>query len=183
MNTLARQLEIEKHIQLTVIYECEILMALKEDQEFRQYWTAPSTCRQFANPITARAALYGGRTEVFCLSTQLTDDQIREGYQIRYLDFVSLYPSVQKKCLYPKALHPKVYLAEELRDREGRLTNWNREILGKYFGMVSASVLPPTDLYIPVLPLHIQHKCMYTLCHTCAEENRQNAEVVNFFVA
>ncbi len=158
-------------------HECEILAHLKKDLEFREYWNAAYTNKQFVEPITARAALKGGRTEVFYLSIELTDEQIENGFRIRYIDFVSLYPAVQKKCLYPKAHHPKVYLSEDLKHREARLTNWDKHMLNKYFGMVSACVLPPTNLYIPVLPCHIREKCIYALCHACAKENRQELEV------
>ncbi len=178
MNTLDRHLEIEKHIKLTVIYECGIMKALKRIPELREYWNAPSMQRQFVEPITPRATLKGGRTEVFCLSLELSEEQIRQGFRIRFIDFVSLYPAVQKKCQYPKALHPKIYLSDDLKHREGRITDWSREILGKYFSMVSAMVLPPTTLYIPVLPCHIRGKCIYALCQTCAVEDHQTSKVV-----
>ncbi len=45
--------------------------------------------REYANPIKARDALYGGRVEAFCLSRHLTDEEIIEkGLRIHYLDFV-----------------------------------------------------------------------------------------------
>ena len=40
-----------------------------------------------------------------------------------------------------------------------------------YEGLVKCSILPPRDLYIPLLPTHINDKLMFVLCRTCTEKN------------
>jgi hypothetical protein len=44
--------------------------------------------------------------------------------------------------------------------------------LKSYFGVVKAKVLPPTDLYIPVLPYRANSRLLFPLCRTCCEEGR-----------
>ena len=43
--------------------------------------------------------------------------------------------------------------------------------LSSYFGLAKCTVLPPDDLYHPVLPYHHQAKLTFLLCRTCVEEN------------
>ena len=68
-----------------------------------------------------------------------------------------MYPYVQKYCRYPIG-HP-IILTENFDD------------INKYFGIVKCKILPPKGLYIPVLPLRINNKLVFTLCKTCANNN------------
>jgi len=76
--------------------------------------------------------------------------------EISYLDFISLYPSVQKYGIYPIG-HPEIKTS-------------NFETINNYFGIVMVKILPPTKLLIPVLPVKCNGKLMFPLCRTCAEE-------------
>ena len=44
----------------------------------------------------------------------------------------------------------------------------------KYFGIINATVLPPQDLYVPVLPKNITNKLIFTLFYRCANEQKVN---------
>ena len=77
---------------------------------------------------------------------------------IRYLDVTSLYPSVLVKNPYPLG-HPKV------------ITEFESKQIDNYFGFIKCKVLPPKNLYIPVLPIRDQNKkLLFPLCAICANE-------------
>lgn len=40
----------------------------------------------------------------------------------------------------------------------------------KYYGLVKCRVLPPYELYHPVLPYRMESKLLFPLCRTCAQE-------------
>ncbi len=45
----------------------------------------------------------------------------------------------------------------------------NFKSVDEYFGLIQCKVLPPTSLYLPVLPVTINEKLMFPLCMKCAE--------------
>lgn len=83
-----------------------------------------------------------------------------EGYEIKYVDVISEYPAVMKQCRYPVG-HPE--LIEEDFD----------ETLESYFGFVKLIILPPQNLYLPVLPVQVNGKMIFPLCLTCAKNEQQ----------
>ena len=66
-----------------------------------------------------------------------------------------MYPTVNKYDRYPIG-HPEI------------ITN-NFQSLDKYFGIVKLSILPPKQLYHPVLPYRANGKLMFPLCATCVQ--------------
>ncbi len=101
-------------------------------------------------PLNPRDAFFGGRTEAFKLSST-------PGDVIGYEDVTSLYPYVNFWMQYPLG-HPEI------------ITHGFKP-LSEYFGLVKCTVLPPRDLYIPVLPKHAgpTKKLIFPLCSTCAD--------------
>jgi len=85
--------------------------------------------------------------------------------KIGYVDITSLYPCVQKYCNYPIG-HPELH-TENFGD------------VNKYFGIIKCKVLPPRELYFPVLPSRINNKLVFPLCRTCAEvlQNKCNHSI------
>ncbi len=106
-------------------------------------------------PIEPRDSLYGGRTNALKLYHNCSPNE-----KILYFDFCSLYPAVMKYGVYPLG-HPKI-IAE------------NFDYSKKYFGIIKCSILPPQNLYLPVLPLNINKKLIFTLCFKCASEQKNN---------
>jgi hypothetical protein len=104
--------------------------------------------------INLRTALFGGRTNAAKLYHKCV-----EGERIMYKDIVSLYPYVLFAKDYPMS-HPKIRYPHD-PDFDHSLRN--------YFGLVVCAVLPPTNLYFPVLPWREGdgEKLLYTLCRTC----------------
>ena len=44
-----------------------------------------------------------------------------------------------------------------------------------YFSIIKAKILPPLGLLLPFLPIKIKNKLMFSLCHTCASNESQQA--------
>jgi len=102
-------------------------------------------------PLNPCDAFFGGRTNAITLHYKAEPHQ-----QIRYVDITSLYPWVNKNALYPVG-HPTFI------DAPGHTS------ISPYFGFVKCQVLPPYQLYHPVLPHRQGHKLTFPLCRTCVE--------------
>ncbi|XP_022787930.1 uncharacterized protein LOC111327883 [Stylophora pistillata] len=79
---------------LVEVWECE----LAKDRDFEKFYKTWD--REIVDPLNPRDAFFGGRTNV----TKQTYD-FKEGEKGKYVDFVSLYPTVQFFKDYPTA-HP-----------------------------------------------------------------------------
>ena len=132
--------------ELIEIWECEFDALDKQDPDFAAFIKKA----RVEVPLNPRDALYGGRTNAFKLHFNCNDRQ-----KIKYYDFTSLYPYVEKYCEFP-AGHPTI-ITENFQE------------LHNYFGLVKCRILPPRGLYIPVLPTKCDAKLLFTLCQKCAE--------------
>ena len=104
-----RTLEREEYIRSTganvvVLWEHEFL-AIQRTREFKRWLSS----HEIISRLHPRDAFFGGRTNATQLYYQLTDEEIAEGCTIRYVDFTSLYPWVNKYGEYPLS-HPEVIL-------------------------------------------------------------------------
>ena len=95
---------------------------------------------------------HGGRTNAVKLYHRVTP-----GQKIHYIDYISLYPWVNKTCVYPKG-HPRFISQPGHTD------------ISIYFGLIQCRILPPRDLYHPVLPYRHAGKLVFPLCATCVKE-------------
>ncbi|XP_048588358.1 uncharacterized protein LOC125572213 [Nematostella vectensis] len=100
------------------------------------------------------------RTNAIRLHCEANEEQ---GEEIHYYDFTSLYPWVNAICEYP-VRHPDAILTENFE-----------EDLHAYKGLMKLRVLPPRDLFFPVLPVRVNDKLMFPLCHRCAQEKEQGS--------
>ncbi|XP_054158248.1 uncharacterized protein LOC128956547 [Oppia nitens] len=73
-----------------------------------------------------------------------------------FFDVTSLYPYVLSKRLFPIG-HPSV------------LTDFINTSIDNYFGFIKCRVIPPKQLYIPILPVRYNGKLYFPLCKTCLE--------------
>ncbi|XP_046666652.1 uncharacterized protein LOC124358395 [Homalodisca vitripennis] len=105
-------------------------------------------------PLNPRDAFFGGRT-----GNAMTYHRCTEDEQIHYVDVCSLYPYVCKRGKYAIS-HPTIYIG----DKECRERGMQAE------GLLKCKVLPPKDLYHPVLPARMNDKLMFVLCNDCGEE-------------
>ena len=136
------------------IWHCDFQdLSRKNDfyREFEQLYLQESS-----QPLYVRDAFYGGRTNA-CRLHYKCDPEEKE--TIRYVDYCSLYPDVNKNSEYP-IKHPVIRLdctPDDVR-------------LSRLFGIVKCRVLPPKGLRHPVLPMRINGKLMFALCRVCAKE-------------
>ena len=105
-----------------------------------------------------RKALHGGRTNNIKFSYTVNPESDES---LMYLDFTSLYPYVLSRREFPFG-HPKVITTDF-------------EDLSEYFGFISCRVLPPKQLYLPVLPMSCDGKLLFPLCRTCARSKNQDS--------
>lgn len=105
-------------------------------------------------PLNPRDAFYGGRTGVCKLYHKADPNE-----KILYYDVTSLYPYINKYGSYPVGL-PQILLGKELDNRTVFDVN----------GVLKVDILPPKQLYHPVLGVKLHHKLMFILCFKCATE-------------
>ena len=97
---------------------------------------------QKKKPINTRDSFFGGRTDCKKLYYEA-----KENEKIRYLDFTSLYPFVQKYKEFPIG-HPTIY-----KDDFKQLGYNFTEIVNNTFGIIKCLVSCPKSNEIQVLPL------------------------------
>ena len=138
--------------------EMEIAVLLKEIHEY-----IPDD-----SPINPQDALYGGRTGAASIYFPARGESSKT-HKVSGYDFVSLYPAVNAEEEYPVG-HPRVVM--DAMDRFERDPDY-------YFGLIKCVMLPPQNLFHPVLPYRVpadgkSTKLMFPLCRTCAT-NRQRS--------
>ena len=139
-----------KHIS---IYKCQ----LNRNKDFLKF--SKSFDQDIVEPLNPRDSFYGGRTNATKLLYNFKENECG-----RYVDFCSLYPTVQYYQKYPinhpvKILNPKRYKRS-------------------WYGLIKCKVVAPSKLYHPVLPQRLKvngyETLIFTLCKTCAEIMNQN---------
>ena len=135
------------------IYECQ----LNKNKEFQQF--AKDFEQEIVEPLNPRDSFYGGRTNCVKLLYNFKENECG-----RYVDFCSLYPTVQYYQKYPIG-HPT-----KIHNPEKYCNSW--------YGLIKCKVVPPKGLYHSVLPQRIKvdsyEKLIFTLCKTCAETSNQS---------
>src|SRR5580765_1759142 len=111
-------------------------------------------------PLDPRDAFYGGRTGNIATRYEITGTE-----KIRYVDVCSLYPYVLKTGAFPIG-HPDIYVGDECSTLIGLAPNYNFDSLE---GLIRCKVLPPRDLFHPVLPYRVRGKLLFALCRSCCE--------------
>ena len=137
---------------LVEVYECE----LRKDVAFKKY--VKTNTVDIVTQLNPRDAFYGGRTNV----TKLTYE-FKENEYGQYVDFVSLYPTVNFFKEYPIGHPVKIHNP--------------RTYDSKWFGFVQYKIEAPRGLYHPVLPVQLQcgkaDKLLFPLCRSCAVAQHQ----------
>ena len=136
--------------RVVTMWECEWSLLKKEDENVRSFVDS----LELVTRLLPRDAFFGGRTNAVKLHHVAAENE-----KIHYVDFTSLYPWVNKNCLYPVG-HPVISLEPEGTD------------ISSYFGLVKCTILPPPGLYHPVLPYRQGGKLTFPLCRKCVEEEQ-----------
>ena len=133
-----------------VMWQCEWEQLKRDDETVRSIVDAfELVCR-----LQPRDAFFGGRTNAVKLY-----HVVQEGEKIHYYDFTSLYPWTNKNCLYPVG-HSRIVYEPGSTD------------IAPYFGLVKCKILPPYNLYHPVLPHRSGGKLTFPLCRKCVEQEQ-----------
>ena len=134
-------------------YECQIT----KNKDFQKF--AKNFNQEIVETLNPRDAFYGGRTNATKLLYNFKENECG-----RYVDFCSLYPTVQYYQKYPIS-HPTKIHNPNKYDKS-------------WYGIIKCKVLAPRKLYHPVLPQRIKvdsyEKLVFTLCKACAEPMNQN---------
>ena len=139
----------EQGYTVVEMWECDWIHLKRTSPDIRTFVAH----LQFSDdPLNPRDAFCGGRTNAVKLYHQVTPHQ-----KIHYIDVTSLYPWVNKTSVYPKG-HPTFISQPGHTD------------IRPYFGLIRCQVLPPRELYHPVLPYRHDSKLLFPLCATCVKE-------------
>ena len=127
---------------------------LKKSSGSESRWLLKNFAESFhlVTPLEPRDAFFGGRTEAITLYA-VADPQ----ETITYVDFTSLYPTINKYGLYPTGF-PQIIFNPEDQD------------IHHYFGIAKVSILAPEGLFHPVLPVRQHGKLTFPLCSVCVTE-------------
>jgi hypothetical protein len=100
-------------------------------------------------PMCTRDSLYGVRTEAMRLHYKIREEQ----ESVQYCDVMSLYPYICKYFKFPIG-HLTIHVGDICADIEACL---------KMEGLMKCSVVPPKDLFHPVLPFRHNKKLLFCL--------------------
>ena len=139
-----------KGYNVVEIWECQWHHLKKEREDVSEFVDS----LEFIDPLELRDAFCGGRTNAVKLYHLIDVDSDEK---MKYYDFTSLYPWVNKNGRYPVG-HPEIILQPNTTD------------ISEFFGLAKCTVLPPEKLYHPVLPLRQNGKLPFPLCATCVED-------------
>ena len=131
-------------------WECEWTAMVQNDPSVKAFVNQLES----VEPLEPRDAFFGGRTGAVALY-----HQVDPGEEIHYMDVTSLYPWVNKTQEYPLG-HPTIR------------TQVTPEEFPRYFGLAKVTILPPPELYHPVLPMRSGGKLTFPLCTACVQEEQ-----------
>lgn len=172
---LSNRVPMTQLYENTKIREIEIRALIKENPKFRDFKYVSIWEHQFEEikksksylnylkttkqaglsketdaTISERGFFYGGRTNTLQFYLKRS-----KRTWIKYKDICSLYPFVNKYFPYPDG-HPIIIRS-----------NFNYTPYF-YFGVIKCKILPPKNLFHPVLPSRVHNKNMFVLCCACA---------------
>lgn len=131
--------------------ECEFRSEIKLNPVLRAYVQNHAMLRE--PPLDPRSSLQGGRVEVFRQYHKCEN----VGETIEFVDYVSLYAYILKHGKIPLG-HPVITTGPDFPD------------INTCNGLIKCSVLPPSSLMLPILPIKVHDRLMFVLCMKCAEQ-------------
>jgi hypothetical protein len=141
------KLLLQDGFKVIFVWECEWEAFKKKNWNDDVVLRAVVSDMEHFIPIDPRTSYKGGRTETYKMEST--------GEDLKYVDVNSLYPFVLSSKYFPVG-HPQVAFNPPGVD------------ISQYFGFVRCSVVPPSNLYHPVLPYTSNGKLLFPLCRTCA---------------
>ncbi|KYN23128.1 hypothetical protein ALC57_04462 [Trachymyrmex cornetzi] len=139
-------------------WECDFDRKIRENNEMCDFLENAQIIKN--SPLDPRDAFFGGRTGNIATRCDVAGTK-----KIRYIDVCSLYPYVLKTGAFSIG-HPKIYIGEECSELIGVAPDFDFNSLE---GLIRCKVLPPRDLFHPVLPYRIRDKLLFALCRSCCK--------------
>ena len=154
-------------------WSCHFKKEVRQDKELEDFVLS----LDIQDPIRIRDSYYGGRTDAIVLHKLFP-----EGEKGHYVDFTSLYPDILKYMPFPIG-HPERY-TRDFKEMKHIQCDGNCIYSGHcsgthiklpYFGIMKVTMLPPTDLLHPILPVRCDKnltkdgKLKFPLCFKCAD--------------
>ena len=127
------------------MWECEWGQKVEDTPEIQNFLDT----LDIQDRLNPKDSFFGGRTDGNYMYYHAAPDET-----IEYVDFTSLYPTVQKLDPYPVG-HPEI-ITDNFRN------------IDQYFGIAKIKILPPRQLALPVLPQKAFGKLTFPLCQTCS---------------
>lgn len=140
------------------MWECQWKTDNESDADVQAYFQAHPTKR--SSPLVLRDTICGGRTSAYRWHHKAN---VSKGETIKFADVTSEYPNANMRGSYPVG-HPTIYLEGDPNMPPVHM--WN--------GTVKCTVLPPRDLFLPVLPYRARGKLMFPLCRTCVDSESED---------
>lgn len=164
--TRQRQVAIERigNVEYGSIHSCQVQKELKVNAQMKEFFE--QQCWD-SSPLDPRDGFFGGRVH----PTRMYSKP-EPGEEIKHFDVVSLYPYVLRKE-YPVGEAPSIITWKDLPGGLHKPPNWKEGKDLPYKGLYKVRVLPPKDLFFPVLPLRDDQRLLFALCRKCAEESRK----------
>ena len=132
------------------MWECEWNRMKNSDAQIKQFVDK----LEIVTPLNPREAFFSGRINAIKLHHKI------EGEEKIYYNDMTSYPCAHMECKYPVG-HPDFIDQPDAVD------------ICKFYGLAKCKVLPPYNLYHPVLPHRQGTKLLFPLCKTCAEIETQ----------
>ena len=151
LTTMRKKFLKSKGFRVIEMWECQWREMKGESKSIYDF----AAGLKYVERLNPKDAFFGGRVNSTKFIYETGDDE-----KVHYLDFCSLYPFILKTRPMP-IFTPRV-ITEDFAS------------LDQYFGLAKVKVLPPTNLYIPVLPLRLKSKLLFPLCYNCALNLRQD---------
>ena len=149
--TLKKRTYLENRgMRYVEMWEHDFLAQLKTDADLQVFIGT----LDIESRLDPRNSFFGGRTNACRLHYK-----VQEGEKVKYVDFTSLYPFINKAKQYPVG-HPEI-ITQDFKS------------IDEYFGVAKVKILPPRELYHPVLPYRSNGKLKFPLCRTCADNEHQ----------
>ncbi|XP_070156722.1 uncharacterized protein [Polyergus mexicanus] len=148
----------QRGYMVTEKWECVFDRDMLENREMREYLENHLLVE--TPPLDPRDAFFGGR-----MGNIVTRYEVTGAEKIRYVNVCSLYPYVLKTGAFPIG-NPDIYVGKECATLIGIAPNYNFDSLE---GLIRCTVLPPRNLFHPVLPYRVRGKLLFALCRSCCE--------------
>ena len=181
LETQSKKKDLEDHgYKVIDFWDHDFIELEKKDKQFKNLIERFPYKENCVDPLNPRDSFFGGRTNTMklyykakkckkhrnCKSCKnLSNNKMCKKCivclnceKIKYVDFTSEYPYVNKYGEYPIKNYQII-----------RNPDINK--IHEYYGLIKCKMLPPTGLYHPVLPVKID-KLVFPLCRLCYKKKR-----------